>query len=382
MRNKYEKIYIDSVRLAFITAYMIIILLILTIGIVEGHPEAYLFIQEWDLAGSNNDSISRGIHTIQSYYTIIVGNTDDDSNTVLKNVSYSIDADNIIGIENNTKNYAHIDGSSIKWIFPSEEQIYEKKTFSSKIYTDIYKSIDIPMDINRWTNKSLFYSDGDVFQLAKFNVTFHEPGKIWGQIESWDINKSKYRINASTLPDTFNTDAPLSILNVEDNGASFNFGEIVLGKTYTFSVITKLNLINNSSVPISSFEYMPAFRITYQTCEDRIGEINYATSMPIDMLPDNFRYASASTNILNQWSHDFCNLKGMYINRNINVIFQQGNVLEYYRGLGINPNIVETNDLLKAADDWRNNIIPPGSGLSVMITTNQLMTLADEWRNS
>ena len=57
-----------------------------------------------------------------------------------------------------------------------------------------------------------------------------------------------------------------------------------------------------------------------------------------------------------------------------------GDMLSYYRGLGINPNIVETNDLLKASDDWRNDIIPPG--FSVSITTDQLLVLADEWRGS
>lgn len=55
-------------------------------------------------------------------------------------------------------------------------------------------------------------------------------------------------------------------------------------------------------------------------------------------------------------------------------------IVTYYRGLGQNPNVVETGDLLKAADDWRDNIIPPG--FSVSIATSQLLTLADEWRNS
>jgi hypothetical protein len=55
-------------------------------------------------------------------------------------------------------------------------------------------------------------------------------------------------------------------------------------------------------------------------------------------------------------------------------------IVAYYRGLGQYPNTVETSDLLKAADDWRNNIIP--SGFSVSIATSQLLTLADEWRSS
>jgi hypothetical protein len=58
----------------------------------------------------------------------------------------------------------------------------------------------------------------------------------------------------------------------------------------------------------------------------------------------------------------------------------KGDILSYYRGFGQSTGIVETADLLKAADDWRNNIVSPGSSIS--ITTTQLLTLADEWRNS
>jgi hypothetical protein len=55
-------------------------------------------------------------------------------------------------------------------------------------------------------------------------------------------------------------------------------------------------------------------------------------------------------------------------------------ILSYYRSLGSNPNIVETTDLLKAADDWSNNIVPPG--FTSPITTQQLLVLADEWSRS
>jgi hypothetical protein len=58
----------------------------------------------------------------------------------------------------------------------------------------------------------------------------------------------------------------------------------------------------------------------------------------------------------------------------------QGDIIAYYRGLNQFPNVVETKDLLKAADDWRNNIVPPE--FSASITTQQLLTLADEWRVS
>jgi hypothetical protein len=55
-------------------------------------------------------------------------------------------------------------------------------------------------------------------------------------------------------------------------------------------------------------------------------------------------------------------------------------ILAYYRGLGQDPNMVETGDLLKAINDWRNGISPPG--FSVPISTDQLLALANEWKAS
>ncbi len=55
-------------------------------------------------------------------------------------------------------------------------------------------------------------------------------------------------------------------------------------------------------------------------------------------------------------------------------------ILTYYRSLGQYAGVTETNDLLKAADDWRNNVIVPG--FSDTISTDKLMVLSDEWRGS
>jgi plastocyanin len=55
-------------------------------------------------------------------------------------------------------------------------------------------------------------------------------------------------------------------------------------------------------------------------------------------------------------------------------------ILSYYRSLGTNPNIVETQDLLKAADDWSNNRTV--DNFTNPITTQQLLILAEEWSRS
>jgi parallel beta-helix repeat protein len=61
----------------------------------------------------------------------------------------------------------------------------------------------------------------------------------------------------------------------------------------------------------------------------------------------------------------------------LTIVPQFHDILSYYRGLGNDPNVVETTDLLKAADDWSRNITPPG--FASPITTQQLLSLADEW---
>lgn len=72
-------------------------------------------------------------------------------------------------------------------------------------------------------------------------------------------------------------------------------------------------------------------------------------------------------------------LGGYYSNDFEIITISQDKLLTYYRELGQFPDIVETSDLLKAADDWRDGIVPHGFYLS--ITTNQLLILLDEWRN-
>ena len=52
-------------------------------------------------------------------------------------------------------------------------------------------------------------------------------------------------------------------------------------------------------------------------------------------------------------------------------------ILAYYRGLGSDPDIVETTDLLKAMDDWRSKTVP--AGFERPITNQELSALINEW---
>jgi len=55
----------------------------------------------------------------------------------------------------------------------------------------------------------------------------------------------------------------------------------------------------------------------------------------------------------------------------------EGDILAYYRGLGLNPDVVETMDLLKAINDWADREIPSGFGEA--ISTLELLQLIGEW---
>jgi hypothetical protein len=100
-----------------------------------------------------------------------------------------------------------------------------------------------------------------------------------------------------------------------------------------------------------------------------VKTVKYKLTVPCDTKPGAY-YINGNITVSNG------GMTGVTGSNTISIV--SGDILSYYRGLGLDPNIVETGDLLKAADDWRNDIIPPG--YSVSINTSQLLILADEWR--
>jgi hypothetical protein len=152
----------------------------------------------------------------------------------------------------------------------------------------------------------------------------------------------------------------------------------ILGNMYRFDIALK----GNESTHSFDWENNG---ITFQSVEGSniIGSWKYTGSYIPSPGTENVR--------INLWLYDPSNILGIppsdgkeaeLIIKKFEFVSPVSNtdILVYYRGLGMSPGAVDTTDLLKAADDWRDNIIP--SGFSVSITTVQLLTLADEWRNS
>jgi hypothetical protein len=54
-----------------------------------------------------------------------------------------------------------------------------------------------------------------------------------------------------------------------------------------------------------------------------------------------------------------------------------GDIIAYYRGLGLDPNVVELSDVVQAANDYLGGVIP--TGFTAAITLPELVQLANEW---
>ncbi len=118
------------------------------------------------------------------------------------------------------------------------------------------------------------------------------------------------------------------------------------------------------------------------TFDNKFGNGTYNNTWMYNMVNNsaNLSYATADPRLTARTRQSINYSVNLMADVLYTMLSSKGDILSYYRGLGQSSNIVETNDLLKAADDWRDNIIP--SGFSIGITTSQLLTLADEWRNS
>jgi len=288
----------------------------------QGYPEAHFHIQGDEWVSSDNDSISSGIYLAQGTYGMSVSNIDDGSDKVLGNITYTLDADNVVDIDD--EEYATWNGSFIHWVYPQDRVIVKNDWIFTGVRSGYYYSKYVSLNINRWTNKSIFNSDG--FQLAKFNVTFENStyDTIWGGINADEFTEANVTFNASILPDTFSTDAPICCLTINEHRIDFTLLDkslIETNRAYNFSVVIKLNLTKNNDSTISSIEYKPYFGIAYATARGySAGGTNFTATMPADMLPEHVHYASASTNISNAWSYSSAFLRGMELNEIIKAV--------------------------------------------------------------
>jgi len=266
----------------------------------EAISDAYAEFYVTDNFGvlTENDTIASGTYDVYVEYGFGVANIDDDSDTVLGELNYSVQADNIGKVY--FEEYAERRGTWVNWTFPSEFDLIEDDWLWTGYSTNYTETRYVPMSLSRWMNETVFDSEG--YQLAKFSVTFNNTNFdwAWAQIIADEYNEIE-EVDASFLPDTFSTDIPYWRVLKEKHKIWINIDtpEIEPSATYNFSVVVKVGLTDNEASPIM---YKPFFQVgvglSFTHAEGATGS---EIVMPDDMLPEHVRYASASTNISNIW---------------------------------------------------------------------------------
>ena len=255
-------------------------------------------------AWSTNDTITRGLQLVQYKYGLSVYNLNND--TVLGNLEYTLQADNIVDVYD--KEYADWNDSYVKWVFPSNYSLAGDDWLWTGAESSSFETKYIPMSISRRMNKSIFDADG--YQLAEFDVTFADMNFDYfgGHVKTAYGDEEQTLVNASFLPETFSTDAPLFPLRPfskkDAHHIEFNLDKTQLqaNKTYKFSVVVRVDLKGDNPSPIL---YKPCYSIwlgfnsSCTTCPP--GPIGKNVTMPSEMLPEHIHYASASTNVSNTW---------------------------------------------------------------------------------
>jgi|GEM_PF-5462690 len=131
--------------------------------------------------------------------------------------------------------------------------------------------------------------------------------------------------------------------------------ELTAGATQTFTA-TGADAYGNAVIPT----------VTWESSNETVGDINDSTGV--------FTALEAGTSTITATSGDVSGTA------TVTVTAGTTDIMAYYRGLTGSPTVVDTADLLQAADDWSNDVTP--SGFTEPITTAQLLELANEWSSS
>ncbi|MDH5689849.1 MAG: hypothetical protein OEY81_00250 [Candidatus Bathyarchaeota archaeon] len=246
--------------------------------------------------GTEEDTLPSGNYMSNVNFGMNIYNEDDESDTTLGDLRFNATAMNINGV--NPQEHVEWTSSYANWVFPPEFFIPENQGFGTGFGIEQQEMVDLKLTLGRDMNQTAFGSDG--YQLANFTVNFTNTDFL-GCGFSISANEH-WMVNASIVPGTFWTDAPLEGFNMEMHKVDFSLGkeELQVGVEYNFSVVVRVQLTGNAAPPIL---YKPGFNVGYTTYQESMpGGEGYVADMPPEKLPDYVTVAQASTNISNIWT--------------------------------------------------------------------------------
>ena len=345
---------------------------------------AYFGVHYSAYARSNNDTITSGLHLVQYHYGLSINNFNDTSDAVLGNIKYTLQADNIVYVRD--EDYAEWNESYVKWVFPSDFVLAEGDVLYVSAYTSLFETKYVPMSIGRNVNKSIFDAAG--YQLAEFNVMFEDMNFNYyeGMVKAVHKAQGDSLVNASFLPDTFTTDAPLNpsvpfaIKTEHEIGFLLDKSRLQANETYNFSVIVRVDLKGDNPSPI---RYKPYYSIYLGfNTSSGWGPTGKNVTIPSEMLPEHIHFASASTNVSNKWLLGRANQLGVRLEKVSEPIGPKSEIhVHKNEYLSTYDTHIDHNKIYNFTTGWDANVweVENLDNVTYTITTSKNFTYIDNW---
>ena len=204
---------------------------------------------------------------------------------------------------------------------------------SSVYNTNSYTTVNVPVTITRYINKSVFVSNGYQFNSYTVRIEDSSYNHFTGRIAYEETNYT----NSSLLLDTFTTDFPLTSLTkkvyfhpitnqyINEIYFELNSTSIQLHHPYYFNFTGNISLKNNQGIPVKTSPRI--FFALDQWRSPQAGDVGTSAVLPSSLLPAKVTYASASTDVSNTWTYQH--------DSQLKVIFNQRAQLLNSDGVGI-----------------------------------------------
>ncbi len=246
---------------------------------------------------STGNTIASGLHSVPLGGSLILVNRG--GVPPLTNITVTMLADNITNVGD--PSYAQWTRSSAQWSYPSNFTV--AGTYRINWNTDINATTDLPVTFSRTLNTTTFAQDG--YQQVTCQVTFWNLTNlyaIWGEVDNYKRDK----VNVTVLANTFSSDLPdYTVISSTNRSYQFemngNNNNLIVGHPYTFSVVLKIDRINQTE----TVEYSPKCGmnlITNIALTNPPGP-NQSVSISEPELPPTIHYVSVSSNNSINWGY-------------------------------------------------------------------------------
>jgi|GEM_PF-1841684 len=254
-------------------------------------PRAELIFNVNYNRGTANDTITSGTSPCRLAYLTGVYNPSDNQESILGNLSFVLDAPEIIS----TEPAAEIDGTRVTWTFPPSTEISPGMTLSTAATTSAFAPRTSGVTLERSCNRTTFTESG--IQQVTLQMTFDTVDNLdnlWGRIECTGTDD----VRPAIVPGTISTDLPLRGLGEGHARVQFtiNRSGIETGRQYTLSCAVEVD-------PLRPVTYAPACAVwEVKNSASAVAPEGTTVTLPVNLLPKNVNTVVFSSATPCAWS--------------------------------------------------------------------------------